>query len=80
LDLLVQAKQRLHLKVLAFPLLGRRMIEEKLRNYNSKQIVRLRSGKEVKDFLAQQVQDADDKRDSSIAPVAKEKSLVPTVR
>jgi adenylate kinase family enzyme len=68
------------LKVLAFPLLGRRMIEEKLRNYNSKQIVRLRSGKEVKDFLAQQVQDADDKRDSSIAPVAKEKFLVPTGR
>jgi adenylate kinase family enzyme len=68
------------LKVLAFPLRGRRRLEEKLRQYDSKQIFRLRSGKEVKDFLAQQVQDADDKRDSSIAPIAKEKSLMPTGR
>jgi adenylate kinase family enzyme len=68
------------LKVFVFPVRGRRTLKQKLRKYTSKQIVWLRSGKEVKDFLAQQVQDADDKRDSSIAPIAKEKSLVPTVR
>ncbi len=69
------------LKVLAFPLLGRRMVEEKLRKYDSKQIFRLRSGKEVKDFLAQQVQDTDEKRNSSfIIPAAKENSLVSTGR
>ena len=41
------------LKVLAFPLGGRRTIKQKLRNYKSKQIIWLRSRKEVEDFLAQ---------------------------
>src|SRR5207237_2274255 len=53
------------LKVLAFPLRGRRRLEEKLRNYNSKQIFGLHSGKEVKDFLAQQKRFADDMMSSS---------------
>src|SRR5437764_9455634 len=47
------------LKVLTFPLHGRRTIKQTLLNYNSKQIFRLRSGKEVKDFLAQQKRFAD---------------------
>ena len=69
------------LKVLTFPLHGRRTIKQILRNYKSKQIFRLHSGKEVKDFLAQQVQDADDKRNSSfIIPAAKENFLVSTGR
>ena len=53
------------LKVLVFPLRGRRRLEEELRKYNSKQIVQLHSGKEVKDFLAQQKRFADDMMASS---------------
>jgi adenylate kinase family enzyme len=69
------------LKVLTFPLHGRRTIKQKLRNYKSKQIIWLRSRKEVKGFLAHQVQDTDDKKNSAIiAPAAKEKSLVSTGR
>ena len=49
------------LKVLTFPLYGRRTIKQMLRNYNSKRIIRLRSRKEVKDFLAQLEQDGDEK-------------------
>ena len=69
------------LKVLTFPLHGRRTIKQTLHNYNSKQIFRLRSDNEVEEFLALQVQDADDKRGSSfVASVAIEKSLVSTGR
>jgi len=65
------------LKVLAFPLRDRRKLEQKLDNCQSKQIIYLRSGKEVKDFLAQQEQGAGDKRNiSSTVPVAKAKLLV----
>jgi len=64
------------LKVLAFPLIGRRMLEKKLHKYESKRIIRLRSDEEVRDFLAQLVQDANDKRNSSSkAPAAKGKAL-----
>ena len=41
------------LKVLAFPIRGRIMLKFKLRKYKSKQIIRLRSTKEVEAFLAQ---------------------------
>jgi len=44
------------LRVLAFSFQGRRTIEQKLRTYQSKQIIWLRSSKEVEDFLAQQEQ------------------------
>ena len=65
------------LKVLVFPFRGRKMLEQKLRNYKSKQIIRLRSGKEIKDFLTHQ--GADEKRyTSSIVPVAIEIPLVAT--
>ena len=47
------------LKVLAFPFQEGRTLEQKLRDYESKQIIRLRSGKEVRDFLAQQEQNVD---------------------
>ena len=40
------------LKVLAFPLGGRRKLKQKLRKYKSKQIIWLHSAKEVDDFLA----------------------------
>jgi adenylate kinase family enzyme len=51
------------LNVLAFPFRGRRTLKQKLPNYKSKQIIRLRSGKEIKDFLAQQ--GTEDKRYAS---------------
>jgi adenylate kinase family enzyme len=64
------------LKVLVFPLIGRRRLKKKLHKYGSKRIIRLRSVKEVEDFLAQVVQDVNDKRNSSSkAPVAKGKAL-----
>ncbi len=64
------------LKVLVFPLMGRRTLEQKLCKYESKRIIRLRSDEEVRDFLAQLVQDANDKRNSSSkAPAAKGKAL-----
>jgi len=63
------------LKVLGFPLRGRKMLKQKLPNYKSKQIIRLRSAKEVKDFLAQQ--GADEKRNAlCTAPVMLESLLV----
>lgn len=43
-------------KVIAFRLVGRRTLKRQLRNYKSKQIIRLRSAKEVNDFLAHQKQ------------------------
>jgi len=64
------------LKVLGFPLRGRRTLKQKLRNYESKQIIWLRSRKEVEDFLAQQKQGMDDQRNfSSPVPVAIETPL-----
>ena len=69
------------LKILAFPFRGRRTLKQKLRNYKSKQIIWLRSSKEVEEFLAQQEQDADDKRNSSSTVlVTKERPLVATER
>ncbi len=41
------------LKVLAFPLRERRMLEKKLREFPSEKVIRLHSAKEVKGFLAQ---------------------------
>jgi len=65
------------LKALAFPFRGRRTLKQMLRSYKSKRIIRLRSGKEVKDFLAQQ--GTEDKRyASSTVPVAIESLLVAT--
>ena len=55
------------LKVLIFPLRGRRTIIRKLRNYNSKQIIWLHSAKEVEDFLVRLVQVVDEKDVSSPA-------------
>src|SRR6266516_3247235 len=54
------------LKVLAFPVRGRRALKQKLRKYTSNQIFWLRSDKDVEDFLAQQVKDTDDERNSSL--------------
>ena len=65
------------LKVLGFPLRGRRTLKQMLRSYKSKQITWLRSRKEVDDFLAQLEQGADEKRYvSSTVPVAIESPLV----
>ena len=55
------------LKVLTFPFRGRRTLKQKLCNYKSKRIIWLRSRKEVKDFLAQQKQDGDEKNPRVIA-------------
>ena|SRR5436309_2097750 len=63
-------------KVLAFPYQDRRVLMRQLHKYESKRIIPLRSDEEVRDFLAQVVQDVSDKRNSSSkAPVAKGKSL-----
>jgi hypothetical protein len=67
----------LMLKVLAFPLLGRRMVEENLSKYNSKQIIWLHSGKEVKDFLAQQKRFANDMMASSTTVLVAKKADAP---
>ena len=50
-------------KVLVFPFQERRTLEQKLHYYNTKQIIRLRSSKEVEDFVAQLRQDVNDQRD-----------------
>ncbi len=50
-------------KVLVFPFQERRTLEQKLHYYNTKQIIRLRSNKEVEVFLAQLLQDVNDQRD-----------------
>jgi adenylate kinase family enzyme len=69
--------ERLILRVLTFPLDDRRTLKQMLRSYKSKRIIWLRSGKEVKDFLAQQ--GTEDKRyASSTVPVAIESLLVAT--
>lgn len=63
------------MKILVFPVGGRRTIEQLLRNYNTKQILRLHSVKEVNAFLAQQKQDVSAKRtSSSTVPATKERS------
>ena len=64
------------LKVQAFPVRGRRTLEQKLRKYKSKQIIWLHSSKEVEDFLAQQARVAGKKGDSSTTDlVAEERTL-----
>jgi hypothetical protein len=64
------------LKVLAFPFQSRRKLHQKLRNYNSKQIILLRSDKEVEDFLAHLEPHADVMRQLSMIPsVAKQRDL-----
>src|SRR5260221_13754266 len=71
--------ERLILRVLTFPLDDRRTLKQKLRSYNSKRIIWLRSSKEVKDFLAQLEQGTDGKRNaSSTVPAAIERPLVAT--
>ncbi len=50
------------LKVLFFPFREGRTLEQKLRNYNPKQVIRLHSMKEVNDFLEHQGKNVDDKR------------------
>ena len=65
------------LKVLVFPIRGRRTLKQKLPSYNSKQIFWLRSGKEVKDFLAQRGADGK-KHTSNTIPVALERPLLAT--
>ncbi len=61
------------LRVLAFPFRGRRTLKQKLRNCKSKQIIRLRSRKEVKDFLARQKQYEDEKNPRVIVGKAYER-------
>jgi adenylate kinase family enzyme len=69
------------LKVLLFPLREGRILKQKLRNYTSKKIFWLRSGKEVEDFLAQQARVAGDKGASFATDlVADERTLAPARR
>ncbi len=64
------------LKILVFPFQGRRTIKQKLRTYKSKKIIWLRSRKEVEDFLAQLVAQADERRQfPTMSSVAKQRNL-----
>lgn len=68
-------------KLLLFPLRDRREIIQKLRSYEpSKQIIRLRSSKDVADFLSLQKRDQDNKERSISRAVSatKGKSLLAT--
>jgi hypothetical protein len=56
------------LKVLAFPIRGRLMLKHKLRIYKSKHIIRLRSTKEVEDFLAKLEAQTNKKNNSARIP------------
>jgi adenylate kinase family enzyme len=56
------------LKVLVFPIRGRRKLNKKLKCYESKKIVKLHSTKEVEAFLAQQEAHTNEKRQSSRTP------------
>ena len=67
-------------KVLIFPLTGRKLIEQTLQNYQSKYIIRLSSTQEVKDFLIQLEQDANNIRNSSSTDSAVEKSRLVIAR
>ena len=55
---------RLILKVLTFRVRHHEELSQKLHNYRSKQVIRLHSGREVKNFLAQLQQGTDEKMDS----------------
>ena len=60
---------RLHmLKVLVFPLRGRRRLVEELRKFPPEKVTRIYSAKEIEDFLAQLELHADEKRQSYKAP------------
>lgn len=65
------------LKVLVFPFRGKRTLKQKLRNYKSnyeaKEIIWLRSPKEVEEFLARLEAPADEKRQFSNSPSAARK-------
>jgi adenylate kinase family enzyme len=56
------------LKVLVFPFRGRRTLKQKLPTYHSKEIIWLRSSKEVDVFLARLKQHSDEKRQFSKTP------------
>ena len=69
------------LKVLAFPLRGRRRLEEILRKFPPEKVIRLHSAKEVKGFLAQPQLHAGDKGQSSKTPsIVEERHLNATRR
>ncbi len=56
------------LKVLVFPLRGRRRLVEELRKFPPEKVTRIYSAKEIEDFLAQLELHADEKRQSYKAP------------
>jgi len=56
------------LKVLIFPIRGRRTLNNKLYNYESKQIIRVRSAKEVDNFLAELEVKVNNENQSAIIP------------
>ena len=67
------------LKVVTFPLHGRRKLEENLRKFPPEKVIRLHSAKEVESFLAQPQLYAGDKGQSPKAPsVVEERHLVAT--
>jgi adenylate kinase family enzyme len=64
-------------KVLVFPMQDRRTLKQKLLKNKSKQIFRLRSDKEVEDFLVKIKPHADEKRQSSKIPSAARNRQLP---
>jgi|SRR2546421_6803163 len=69
------------LKVLAFPLRGRRRLEEKLGKFPPEKVIRLHSAKEVEGFIVQLQLHAGDKGQSSKTPsIVEERHLTATRR
>ena len=68
------------LKVLVFPFRGKRTLEKKLHYYQTKQIFRLRSPKEVEDFLASLEPHIGEKRQFSKVPSGARKRHLATAR
>jgi adenylate kinase family enzyme len=67
-------------KVLTFRFHGRKTIKQKLLNYHTKEVIWLRSPKEVEDFLAQFEPLADQERQYSKTPAVARKRQLATAR
>ncbi len=67
------------LKVLVFPIRGRRTLIKKLNNYKSKEIIWLHSTKEIENFLARPKPQANEKKKFPLAHSIAEKRQLATV-
>ena len=68
------------LKVLVFPLRGRKVVLQRMQDYSYKEIVRLRSDEEKKYFLAQQKQKMEDEKNFANTTFVAEESHLALAR